>query len=233
VEKLKRKHIVAAIVGVGLLAGTFFVGRPLWDSYQRGKISPELAFSESLVTMANAASYRYDLHSSFTLNDQTRIISEIAGEYAEGRVHIQGEMVNTPVDVYYIEGVLYNYDAQAEKWMLIESDFSSTAELLISELNPMDYLKYQNVSELEQGDFEKLDGEDCLKACFKPEMEQPLLREMWQDFRGVVWIDYKHQTIKQLELTAANKNNPATVLSINLQFSDIDQDIVIEAPDMT
>jgi hypothetical protein len=225
--------VLAGVIGAGILAGVFFVGRPLWLEHRRGQVDPETVLAQSLQAMNQAASYRYTLQSAFTLSGQKRSVSDISGEYAEGRVHIQGNMVNTPVNIYCVDGVLYHYDAQAEKWILIENGFEETASLLISELDPLSYLHYQSLPEIAAVGFIESEGRDCLQLGFEPDMTQPALQDMWQDFQSVILIDYDDCIVTQLELTALNRNNPDTVLSIRLNFADIDHPLTINPPDIT
>ena len=72
--------------------------------------------------MAGLTQYRYDLKSGFTVEQREEVISQVQGEKAAGNTHIKGEMVNTPVDIYYIDRTIYNYDSFASKWLVIDSD---------------------------------------------------------------------------------------------------------------
>ena len=71
--------------------------------------------------MTASDSYRFSLQSGFTVDDRREVISEVDGEKQQGNTHIKGEMVNTPVDIYYLDRTIYNYDSLANKWLVIDS----------------------------------------------------------------------------------------------------------------
>ncbi len=65
-------------------------------------------------------------------------------------------MVSTPVDIYFIDGMIYNYDSFSNKWLVIESGSSNSEDLMISELNPLSNFRFKNVNQVEKLKFEKL-----------------------------------------------------------------------------
>jgi hypothetical protein len=184
----------------------------------------------ALNNMLVSDSFRYRLHSGFTVNERKEVISEVEGEKYAGNTHIKGEMVNTPVDIYYINRTIYNYDSTSKKWLVIESGTTNSEEILISELNPLSNFRFNNVNQVEKVRFEKVDGAECLVVKCRPSVESQLLENLWKDFEYHIWIDYHDDIIRKAVLTANNKRNEQTSLEIQVEFSDFGKKIEITAP---
>ncbi len=183
--------------------------------------------------MAAVTSYRYSLLSTFTVDERKEVISEVNGEKQDGNTHIKGEMVNTPVDIYYIDRTIYNYDSFAKKWLVIPSSTNNSEELLISELNPLYNFRFKQIKTVEKLGFEEIDGTECLLVKCQPSIESQLLETMWKDFEYRLWIDFRKGLISKAELNATNKKMTNTKLNVTVQFSNLNQKVQIEAPDTT
>lgn len=216
--------LVTIIIALSLSA------RSLNQYYVRSRLDPAVELQKALENMDTVNSYRFSLHSGFTVDERREVISEVEGEREKGNTHIKGEMVNTPIDIYYLDQVIYNYDSFSDKWLVIDSGTSNSEELLIAELNPLSNLKFKKNNQVEKLRFEDVNGTDCLVVKCNPVVESQLLDSLWKNFQYTIWIDYAHSTICKADLTAIGKNNESTNLQINLVFSDIGSKIEIEAP---
>lgn len=201
--------------------------------YEKVTLKPDIELQQSLQKTMACKSFKYRLQSGFTVNDRGEVISKIEGDKEHENTHIKGEMVNTAVDIYYIDGTIYNYDSLADKWLVIESGTSNSEELLISELNPLSHLKFTNINKVEKLKFEKAGGTECLVVKCQPSVENQLLESLWKNFEYLLWIDYKKDRINKAVLTATNKRNANTKLEIKLELYDFDKSIKIKAPDRT
>lgn len=219
--------IVAALLVIGILASA----DKIQDYYVKSKLEPQVELTAALKSMAAVTSYRYSLQSGFTVNKREEVISRVEGEKNDGNTHIKGEMVNTPVDIYYIDQTIYNYDSFSDKWLVIESDTTNSEELLISELNPLSNFRFKQVNEVEKIGFEKINGTECLVVGCQPSIESQLLETLWKDFEYRLWIDYREKLIKKAVLSANNKQSPGTRLNLLVNFSDFNKNIKIEPPD--
>jgi len=220
--------ITVVLIVIGILASA----RTIKEYYVKSKLEPQIELEESSKNMTAVNNYRYSLLSSFTVDNREEVISEVQGEKNSGNTHIKGEMVNTPVDIYYIDRTIYNYDSFSKKWLVIESGTSSSEELLISELNPLSNFRFEQVNTVEKLKFEKIDGVECLVVSCKPTVESQLLETLWKDFEYQLWIDYKERLIRKATLNAVNKKEPKTRFHIKVVFSDFNKDLKIEPPDM-
>lgn len=220
--------ILAAIIVAGLLSA-----EKIHDYYIKSQLDPQVELDRAYKNMAAVTSYKYNLLSTFTVEQRKEVISEVTGEKQDGNTHIKGEMVNTPVDIYYIDRTIYNYDSSTKRWLVIPSNTSNSEELLISELNPLSNFRFKQVSNVEKLGFEVIDGTECLLVKCNPLVESQLLETMWKNFEYRLWIDFRKGLIKQAELSAANKKMTATKLSLKVMFSDLNGNIKIKAPDTT
>jgi hypothetical protein len=201
------------------------------DYYEKSQLQPGVELQQSLDKMTKCKSYRYNLYSGFTVDGRKEVISEVAGEKEQENTHIKGEMVNTPIDIYYLDRTIYNYDSFSSKWLVIESGTSNSEELLISELNPLANFRFKTVNQVEKVKFEEVDGSECLLVKCNPSVESQLLESLWKDFEYRLWIDYKKDLIRKAAMTATNRRNDKTQLEIRVEFSDFDKEIKITAPE--
>lgn len=203
------------------------------DYYEKSQLEPEIELRQALKKMPELNSFRYRLESGFTISNRKEVISRVEGETEQGNTHIKGEMVNTPINIYYIDRTIYNFDSFSKKWLVIESGTSNSAELLISELNPLSNFRFKDLHGIKKLNFEKIDGAECLVVESKPSLQSELLESLWEKFDYKLWIDYHDNIIRKAELTAQNKRNPKTRLGIKVEFYDFDKNVKIKPPNRT
>ncbi|MBP8820381.1 MAG: hypothetical protein KBG91_08150 [Syntrophomonadaceae bacterium] len=228
----KARWIIVITLAVVVVAGLLSTDK-IHDYYIKSKLEPQIELDRAYKNMAAVTSYKYSLLSTFTVDQRKEVISEVQGEKQDGNTHIKGEMVNTPVDIYYIDRTIYNYDSFANKWLVIPSNTSNSEELLISELNPLSNFRFKQVSTVEKLGFEVIDGTECLLVKCEPSVENQLLETMWKDFEYNFWIDFHKGLIKQAQLKATNKKMTDTKLNVRVKFFDLNKKIKIQAPDTT
>lgn len=208
-------------------------GRSISQYYEKARLEPGMELQTALNNMLGSESFRYKLYSGFSVDERKEVISRVEGEKQAGNTHIKGEMVNTPVDIYYINRTIYNYDSQSKKWLVIESGTTNSEELLISELNPLANFRFNNVNQVDKVGFEIVDGAECLVVNCRPTVESQFMENLWKDFDYRIWVDYHDDIIRKAVLTAINKNNAKTSLEVQVEFSDFGKKIEITAPDIS
>jgi len=214
-----------------LVIGLFISADKIKEYYIKSKLEPQLELQVAVNNMSEATSYRYKLASSFTVDGRKEVISQVEGEKNQDNTHIKGEMVNTPVNIYYVDSTVYNYDSSAQKWLVIDGDTSNVEDLLISELNPLSNFRFKKVDKVEKLGFEEINSMDCLVVMCDPSIDSQLLETLWKDFEYKLWIDFHKKLIKKAVLNATNKKIDTTKLTIEVDFSDINKKIKIEPPD--
>jgi glutamine synthetase len=147
----------------------------LRDMYIKSRLEAKVELNRALSSMEKITEYRYSLKSGFNVEGREEVISQVEGEKSQGKTHIKGEMVNTPVDIYYINRSIYNYDSASEKWLIIESDSSNAEELLISELNPLSNFRIRAPATVEKVGFEKINGTECLVAACETGVQSDMI----------------------------------------------------------
>jgi hypothetical protein len=124
-------------------------------------------------------------------------------------------------------------DSFSHKWLVIPSNTKNSEELLISELNPLSNFRFKNINNIKKLGFEEVDGCECLLVSCHPSIESQLLETLWKDFEYRLWIDYKRSLLKKAILTAVNKQNTKTRLTIEVSFKDISKKVAINPPDLS
>lgn len=228
---IKRFWIILLVIIILISAAGILSAKTIHTHYVKYRLVPTQSLQLASDNMAGLTGYRFHLESGFTVEQREEVISKVDGEKADGNTHIKGEMVNTPVDIYYINRTIYNYDSFADKWLVIESETNNSEELLVSELNPLSNFRMKALGEVEKIGFEKVDGAECLVVRCQPTVESQLLESMWKEFDYQFWIDYQHNLIRKATLTAKNQQNDQTSLKLTVHFYDFDNKIVIKPPD--
>jgi hypothetical protein len=213
------------ILVLGLLA--WFYG-----GYHKVTIDPPTLLEQSLERMSRAESFRYSLKSVLVVSSRKEVISEIEGAKAAGGVHITGQMVKTPVDIYYMDHTTYNFDAISRRWLVIDDASSSMSQILVSELSPLSNFNFKSVDTVKLLGFEKLDGRRYAILSCRPSVENELLEVYWKDFYYRMWIDPDSRVLYRAEMTAVSKHNPQTELVLEVRFRDLGKPLSIKKPEV-
>ena len=228
---MKRWWLIAALVAVVMLGAG--ISYWLFNGYQESKINPRELLTESLDRTAAAKSFRYSLESSLVVEGRREEISKVQGEKSpEGNIHIQGEMVKTPVDIYHFDQAIYNWDSFSKRWLVIKDNQTDSTKVLISELDPLSNFNFKNIGEIKQTGWETVDGNRCVIVNCKPSVENELMEILWQAFDYNISIDVKNRLVRKATLSATSKNNSATYLNLKVSFKDFDKKISIEKPEV-
>ena len=225
---MKRWWLVAALLAVAVLGGICYW---LFNVYQQSRIDPREFLTESLVRTAAAKSFRYSLESALIVEGRREEISKVQGEKSlEGNIHIKGEMVKTPVDIYHFDQAIYNWDSFSERWLVIKDTQTDSTKVLISELDPLSNFNFKNIGEIKHTGWESVDGRKCMVVNCKPSVENELMEILWRSFNYNIYIDTKEKLVRKATLSAISKNNADTYLNMTVSFKDFNQKIPIEKP---
>lgn len=232
-KSIKKTYWLIVVIVLAIAGTLLYSADMIRDYYIKSRLDPQVELTKAAKNMGGVKSFRYELHSGFTVDDRKEVISTVVGEKDHGNTHIKGEMVNTPVDIYYIDRTIYNYDTFSKHWLEIDSGTSQAEELLISELNPLSNFRFRDVGKVEKLGFEKIDGAECLIVKCSPTVESQLLETRWKDFEYRLWIDYNKNWIRKGELKATNKKTGKTRLNIEVTLKDFNESMEIKPPDTT
>jgi hypothetical protein len=227
---MKRWWLIAALVAVAVLGGIFYW---VFNTYQASKINSQELLTEALDRTAAAKSFRYSLESALIVEGRREEISKIQGEKSpEGNIHIKGEMVKTPVDIYHFDQAIYNWDSFSERWLVIKDNQTDSTKVLISELDPLSNFNFKNIGEIKETGWENVDGRKCLIVNCKPSVENELMEILWRAFDYNIYIDVKEKLVRKATLAATSKNNDKTFLNMTVSFRDFNENISIEKPNV-
>lgn len=229
---INKKRWIILVLAILCIMG-LICARPAREYYIKSQLEPQVEVNKALKRMSTVKSYEYSLSSTFTVDQRKEVISRVVGEKNGENTHIKGEMVNTAVDIYYINNTIYNLDSFSHKWLVIPSNTKNSEELLISELNPLSNFRFKAVNTVEKLGFEKVDGSECLMVSCHPSIESQLLETMWKDFEYRLWIDYKTSLLRKAVLTATNQQNEKTRLELQVEFKNLDKPCRISPPDLS
>ncbi len=229
---IKKLGVIGLIIFILLGIGIYTSSR-IHSFYVESKLDARQELDTALSNMAAESEYKYKMLSEFMIDDRKEVISEVTGEKSNGNAHIKGAMVNTDIDIYYIDRTIYNYDALAKKWLVIDSGTDKCEDLLIAELNPLSHFQGTTYNVLNEKGFEKINDIQCMVVSGTPIDKSQLLETYWQDVECDYWIDYKNKRICQAKLRATNRKNPNTKLNIELNLHDFGSEIDIKPPDIS
>jgi len=226
---MKRWWLITALLLVLIIIGG--VSSLLFNNYQQSRIDPGELLTEALDRTAAARSFRYNLESTLLVEGRKEEISRIQGEKSpEGHIHIKGEMVKTPVDIYHIDQAIYNWDSFSERWMVIKDAQTDTTKVLISELDPLSNFNFKSIGEIKRKGWETIDGRKCMIVNCKPSVENELMEIRWRSFDYNIYIDVKDKLVRKATLSAVSKNNEDTYLNMTVSFKDFNEKISIVKP---
>lgn len=218
---------------LAILALAVWLGMWIFNVYRANRLDPEEMLAQSLANTANSESFRYRLESLLLVEGRREVISRVEGEKNKyGSIHVKGEMVKTPVDIYHLEGIVYSWDPFSKRWLVIKDVQGNSAKVLMAELDPLSNFNFKNVGEVKKVGWETWQGKRCAVFSLRPSVENELMEILWRDFAYKVWVDPKELVIAKAQLTATSKNNPDTFLKLHVSFFDYNKSIKIEKPSL-
>ncbi|MGI6514745.1 MAG: hypothetical protein GX052_08715 [Syntrophomonadaceae bacterium] len=226
---MKRWWLIPAVLLVVIVFGA--ISCRLFNNYQQSQIDPRELLTEALDRTGAARSFRYDLESTLLVEGRKEEISRIQGEKSpEGHIHIKGEMVKTPVDIYHFDQAIYNWDSFSQRWTVIKDAQTDTTKVLISELDPLSNFNFKKIGEIKTKGWETIDGRKCMIVNCKPSVENELMEVLWRSFDYNIYVDVKEKLVRKATLSATSKNNADTYLKMTVSFKDFNEKISIGKP---
>jgi len=222
---LNWKWILTILLILVLSGGGYGVYRGL------NSVPPEEAVSTAISNTLNADSYRYEAVSKRIVDEKEDLLSEVIGEKSNGNVHFTGRLhvVNSDFEIYQVADKLYRKDVFSKDWLVVEDTNAEATEKLIQEINPLGTFAFSEPVVAEYVGKEVVNDKKCKKYEVMAETENKYLLVLWQDFTYTVWID-KSGLLTKAEINAVNKQYENQILSMSVEFSDYNKEIVINPP---
>ena len=222
---LSRRRLAAGFLGLALLLlllwglGRLFAPEP--------RIIPEQVLAEALQKTASARSFRYQVEAR---TGDGALLSRVEGETAApDRIHIKGEMYNSPVEFVQIGETTYMRDIWTKKWLNLEGNKLARSDLFITEFSPLSFLNFRDVPGVRYGGKEKLAGGEMLVLECSPVLKNPFLDLRYTDYRCKLWVEPQSRLIRRAELEAREAGGK-TGLRVSLNLWDFNRPVEIRPP---
>lgn len=192
---------------------------------------PEEVVNNAITNTLNADSYRYKAISTKYVDNKEELLSEVVGERSNGNVHFTGKLhvVNSDFEIYQVADKLYRKDAFSKDWLVVEEINVEATEKLIQEINPLGTFAFSEPIIAQYVGKEEVNGKRCKKYEVMAETENKYLLVLWKDFTYTLWID-KSGLLTKAEINAVNKQIDNHRLTMSVEFSDYNKEIVINPP---
>lgn len=196
-------------------------------------LTPEEAVNQALSQTLNAESYRYKALSKRILDGEEELLSEAQGEKNKGNVHFISKLflVNSEFEYYQIGEKIYRKDPFSANWLVVDEMGMAVTEQLIQEINPLGAFQFQEIVEVEYLGKEEIEDKKYKKYIVQATTENKYLTGLWQNFTYTIWTDTsKERMMKKAEIIAQSKRAPEQYLIMSIEFTDYNQEIVIDLP---
>jgi len=213
---------LGTVLGIVFLAAA---GLYFFSLLAAEKIIPEQLFAQAVEKTLASKSFRYQVE---VKTEGQGVLSQVEGAWVNpDRVHLQGQMYNTPVELIQVGEITYLKDYWTKKWLALKGSKLGAAQLYVMELAPLNFLNLQNVLDLRSCGREKTaEGKALVLEC---RAQRPEVKEKEQEYRCKLWINAKDRRVRQILLQpgdAGAKNLPAVLV----KFWDYDREIAIAPP---
>lgn len=222
--KVAHKRIIAGLLG--LLALLF-----AWSLWQQGSPKIDLqAAEQALYNTFGAPSYRFTTKSTVFLEGEQRLFCQLTGEISGKNRHIEGELLGTPLNIYLVEGSLYQQSALDKSWRCIaEADFEQ-ARKLVGEIAPETNFAYADIGQPAYLGLEEVEGKKLHKVELHPIMANTWIEQFFTDIVSTLWLDKEGQYIVRAKTEAVSAENPSVKLAVENTFYDFNDEIDIKLP---
>lgn len=225
-KKVPLKGIVLLILAGTLIFGGIFVYEELTT------LPPYEAVVHGITQSMQAPNFRYQSVAKRFLDGQEMIISEIWGERSAQGVHLKGNLpiIEAEVEIYQINDKMYRRDPLTEGWLVVSANGRASMEQLITELNPMGVFNVTGEIEVRYSGTEKVEGTSCRIYEVMSKGENKYVELYWQDFNYRLWIGKRDGYLHKAEIAAEHRDNSLHTLTVDINFSDYNKSIEIQAP---
>ena len=180
----------------------------------------------------HADTYCFKTRSVLHIGSEERCFTDLAGEKAGARDrHIQGVLVGTEIDIYYVDGVMYRKDSINGQWTALSVGELENAVNIMNEIEPAINFALQEIGVVSDCGREKFNGENCYVVSFMPQLSDEWVQTYFGNIEYRLWIAGKKEPrILKAVISGDSLENPQAGLTMYLEYSDYGADIVLEAP---
>ncbi|HAU32456.1 MAG: hypothetical protein XD78_1302 [Desulfotomaculum sp. 46_296] len=190
------------------------------------KISPNKLLTEAIQNTVSSKTFHYRME---VKTSRQSFLSVIEGErISPDRIHIKGNMFNTPVEFIQIGSQAYMKDIWTDKWIALKSNSLGQTSMFIEELGPVNFLNYGSLLDVHYAGTEKINGKKMSVIEFNPQLVGPFSGQKYQGYHCKTWVDQKERLIGQVVLNAGLKKSDLPTVTLN--FWGFGQPVSINPP---
>lgn len=229
-QSFKLNKILIFILILLIACGSFF-----YADYRRtvsgSKLSPAELTQLAIDNTFSAQTYRFQSKSTLYVGKEERVFSVFEGEKSDGKRHIEGNILGTPLNIFHIDDTTYQQDAASGQWYLIDNTGLEASSLLINELDPEKDFHFSSLGETVCKGNEKVNGQSVKVMEFHPTLEDKWIVKYFTDITYTIKISIGRKPYIINSVTSAvSKENDQAKLVIENYFSDFGKEIEITAP---
>ena len=224
----RRRYMLLLIL---LLISSLLISALLFTLTHRSK-PDALLLTRALDSCLNAESYSYRCRSSLLLGEAgtERVFSVFSGEKAGESRHVWGSILGTTVNLYFVDGVLYQQNPLDGSWTSLSGSGLLQATLLLGEIDPTANFTFAEMGEAEYLGKEEIEGRSAHHFVFTPQLQSEWIRRYFTDISYRMWVDVKSEQLVKAEISATSIEDPTSHLHIENYFADYGSTFIIEAP---
>lgn len=215
--KKKKYLIISGIIAI-LVVAAFII---IFNVPPNAKKVPQ-ALSEGF-----AGDGRFEFSCMVETGGESREYFWLTGETNGEKRHIEGRVLGSPVELYYVDGQIYRYDMIAEEWYCYTAEDLAQAAELYAELEPAAAFTYESLIEIEYLGRGRAEGRTCYNFSVLP-VATGWVADFFTNIKYIVSLNRWGELITA-ELVATLKDDPETTMR-SFVILEEDNNIQIEAP---
>ncbi len=184
---------------------------------------------QAIVNTFTAESYTFKSRSVVYINEEERVFAVISGEKSGENRHVSGSVLGTALNIYYVDGQLYQQDAIDGDWLRISGDWGNVT-MLLAETDPQTNFNFEQLGEVVIQGHEQVEGQRTVKVSCSPVLSDVWIEEYFSDINYTLWISTRSNYLIKAEITAVLREDPNASLMIENYFADFGDKITINAP---
>ncbi len=198
------------------------------------KLPPAELAAVAVDNLLAAESFCFHSESRLSLNEESTPLGELSGELCGVDLHVQGNVLATPVNIYQIGETTYRQDALSEQWLEIADGELLQNDSLLYDVDPRAFFDLAAIENAAEAGEETIDEEKCWKLTFTPRTKSGYYEKYFDSLACTLWITRDDRQIRQAAITAAaHAGEQQSELSVTTEFWGWNETPPIEAPIVT
>lgn len=223
-----RKIIIPAVVVLAVGIAAISLCRP---SFNAPKLPPDQLADTAIANLLAAESLTFHTESELVINGDSTNLGEITGQLSGADLHVEGEMLGAPLNIYQLGQTTWRQDTITDQWLKTEDGRLLSESALMDEIDPRTAFHLSSITDITEGDTENLEEEKCYTLTLHPQTESGYYEKYFDDLTYTLWITMDDHQLRQARITAtASSGSLTSELCITSEFWDWNATPPIEPP---